>query len=498
MKRGKKNWSPVAATLAKAMRTYTTIIVLMLALSSANADALLRHLTVERQITALYNSDLAHPVLARTTSATACVDTADTFSCHQSFSGGDIYWTQKTGATYVTNGPLRTHWLSTGGPTGPFGPPSGNPTPLPGKGSTQNFTTGSLVYSPSTGTHETLGAIRTTWVNSGSEGGPLGFPISDESTIGQGQAQNFQNGTIYWSPSTGAHITINGEIESRYVALGGPSGQLGFPVGEKIAAGTGWAQRFATGYLVTGPTAGAKIVNLETFHGWGANRERLGWPVKDSWADGRGVHTAFQRIETIWDPQTKALYSATTVNKATAIIIGDSQLAGDSWTEQGARAAGFPKKVELGFGGWGYTRTTPSTGGTPDDVLSSLRILLPQGNPGAIFITLGGNDATANASDHDIITHATKTWAELHRLYPKTPIIVNGVMSTNAPGHTNRRHVDQLIIQAAKSQGYIPVSVAGMATTASNNYKDNVHLNQTGHNLVAITYTAALLKAIGK
>lgn len=34
------------STLSKAMRTCTTIIVLLLALSSANADALLRQITV--------------------------------------------------------------------------------------------------------------------------------------------------------------------------------------------------------------------------------------------------------------------------------------------------------------------------------------------------------------------------------------------------------------------------------------------------------------------
>ncbi|ALO66689.1 hypothetical protein AS189_09510 [Arthrobacter alpinus] len=487
-----------ASTLAKAIRTCTISIVLMLSLTSANTDALLRHLTVERQILSLYNSAAAHTVLASTTSTTTCASVVGTFSCHESFSGGDIYWSQSTGAVYVANGPLRDHWLSSGGPTGPFGLPSGNPTPVPGKGSTQTFTTGTLLYTPATGTHEFMGAIRTKWLTSGTAGGPLGFPTTNEYSSGHGRAQKFQNGIIYSSPSSGTHITTRGEIESRFIALGGPTGRLGFPAGEQISTGNGWAQRFANGYLVTGPTGSAKIVDPDTYKNWAANPERLGWPVKDSWVDDRGIHTAFQRIETIWDPQTKALYSAATVDKNTAIIIGDSQLAGDSWTEQGARAAGFPKKIELGFGGWGYTRTTPATGGTPDDVFSSLRILLPQGNPGAIFMTLGGNDASSNATDQDIIAHATKTWAELHRLYPKSTLIINGVMSTNAPNHTNRRHVDQVITQAAKSQGFIHISVAGMATTASNNYKDNVHLNQTGNNLVALTYTATLIKALGK
>ena len=244
--------------------------------------------------------------------------------------------------------------------------------------------------------------------------------------------------------------------------------------------GTTAMQQFTNGYLLQGPTAGAKIIDPDTYKAWAQNPERFSWPVKDSWVDARGIHTAFPTTETIWDPQTKALYSTATVDENTAIIIGDSQLGGDSWTEQGARAAGFSKKIELGFGGWGYTRTTRATGGTPDEVLASHRMLLPQGKPGAIFITLGGNDATAHVTENTIIAHATKTWTELRRLYPKTPIIVNGVMSTDAPSHITRRHVDQVIADAAASQGFIQVSVAGMSTRASANYKDNVHLTQAG------------------
>lgn len=488
---------PRSSTLAKAIRTLAATVVLVLALNSANADALILHLTVESEIAALYNSDAAAQVmLARTASAVSCVNEASTITCSQSFSGGDGYWSQKTGATYVANGPLRSHWLSTGGPAGIYGLPSGNPIPLPRQGISQNFTHGTLVYSPATGTHGSFGAIRSKWLTSGAEGGPLGFPTSEEYPIGLGQAQKFQNGVIYWSPSTDSHMTTRGDIESRFITLGGPAGPLGFPAGEKTAAGNGWVQQFSAGYLLWGPSSGAKILDPETYQAWAANSQHFGWPVKDSWVDARGIHTAFKTIETIWDPQTKALYSATTVDQDTAIIIGDSQLDGDSWTEQGARAAGFPKKIELGFGGWGYTRITPPTGGTPDDVLESDRMLLPQGNPGAIFITLGGNDATANATDHDIIAHATKTWAELRRLYPKTPIVVNGVMSTDSPDHIQRRHVDEVVVQAAKAQGFIQVSVAGMAAAASAKYNDNVHLSQLGHNVVAIAYTVALVKAL--
>lgn len=488
---------PARAAVAKRNGAILLVMMLVLILSGASADAALRHRLFDAQITALLHSDGNAPtVLGGATTAGTCTNTAGTISCQQTFTGGGIYWSPTTGTAYMANGPLHNHWLTSGGVAGPYGPPIGPPQDLSGKGISQDFASGSLIYSPATGTHDSHGAIRTRWLASGAEHGPWGYPTSNEYPAGQGRAQKYQNGTIYWSPSTGAHTTTPGEIEKRYVQLGAAAGPLGLPTAEQITDGDTRWQEFSNGYLLHCPTTGTKMIDTESFRDWTKNRQRFGWPVKDSWIDAHGFHTVFQKQETIWDPRTKELYSGITVDQKTAIIIGDSQLGGDSWTEQGARAAGFPKKVELGFGGWGYTRTTRATAGTPDSVLTTHDMLLPQGTPGAIFITLGGNDATAHATDAAIIAHATETWTELRRLYPATPIIVNGVMSTTAPIHANRRHVDHLITEAAASQGLIHVSVAGMGAAAGAHYKDKVHLTQAGHDLVAPVYTAALLQAL--
>ena len=490
---------PVRPAVAKRNCAILLVMVLTLILSGASADTALRHRLFDAQIAALYDSDSKAPtVLAGATSAGTCTNTAGAISCRQTFTGGEIIWSPVTGAVYLANGPLRNHWLAAGGVSGPYGPPTGPPTGLAAKGTSQDFTSGSLVYSPATGTHDSHGAIRTRWLASGAEHGPWGYPTSNEYPAGQGRAQKYQNGTIYWSPSTGAHTTTPGEIEKRYVQLGAAAGPLGLPLGDQVTNGVFRWQEFSNGYLILSPTTGTKMIDTGSYREWRENPGRFGWPVQDSWIDAHGVHTVFQKQETIWDPRTKELYSGITVDQKTAIIIGDSQLGGDSWTEQGARAAGFPKKVELGFGGWGYTRTTRATAGTPDSVLTTHDMLLPQGTPGAIFITLGGNDASAQATDAAIIAHATQAWSELRRLYPVTPIIVNGVMSTTAPNHADRRHVDHLITEAAAAQGFIHVSVAGMAAAAGAHYKDKVHLTQAGHDLVAPIYAAALLQALDK
>lgn len=490
---------PVRSAVAKRNCAILLVMVLTLVLSGASADAALRHRLFDAQIAALLQSDSnASTVLAGATSTGTCTNTAGAISCRQTFTGGEIFWSPPTGAAYLANGPLRNHWLAAGGVTGPYGPPTGPPKDLGGKGTSQDFTFGSLVYSPATGTQESRGAIRTRWLASGAERGPWGFPTAREYAVGQGRAQKYQSGTIYWSQSTGAHATTPGDIEDRYIHLGEAAGPLGFPLGEQVTNGLFRWQEFSNGYLILSPTTGTKMIDTGSYREWRENPGRFGWPVKDSWIDAHGVHTVFQQQETIWDPRTKELYSGITVDQDTAIIIGDSQLGGDSWTEQGARAAGFPKKIELGFGGWGYTRTTPATAGTPDSVLTTHQMLLPHGTPGAIFITLGGNDAAAHASDAAIIAHATETWTELRRLYPGTPIIVNGVMSTAAPNHANRRRVDHLITESAAAQGFTHVSVAGMAAAAGAYYKDKVHLTQAGHDLVAPIYAAALLQALDK
>jgi len=67
------------------------------------------------------------------------------------------------------------------------------------------------------------------WAQNGWERSELGFPVSDEMTApdGVGRQSNFQFGSIYWTPSTGAYIlpetlSWSGELlTSGLTALGG-------------------------------------------------------------------------------------------------------------------------------------------------------------------------------------------------------------------------------------------------------------------------------------
>jgi uncharacterized protein with LGFP repeats len=73
---------------------------------------------------------------------------------------------------------------------------------------------GSIYWTPSTGAHETHGVIRDKWASLGWETSSLGYPISDveETTISviffttKGLRQTFQHGTISWNPINGTTV----------------------------------------------------------------------------------------------------------------------------------------------------------------------------------------------------------------------------------------------------------------------------------------------------
>ncbi|TPF67377.1 mycolyltransferase [Mycobacteroides abscessus subsp. bolletii] len=83
----------------------------------------------------------------------------------------------------------------------------------------------------------------------------LGAPSGQPEKVGDGTVQAFAKGTIFSSPSTGAHL-VQGEILKVYTAQGGAGGTLGFPTadeeetagGPDVAKG-GWIGEFQKGTI---------------------------------------------------------------------------------------------------------------------------------------------------------------------------------------------------------------------------------------------------------
>jgi LGFP repeat/Prokaryotic phospholipase A2 len=160
---------------------------------------------------------------------------------------------------------IRAKYEILGGPRGFLGIPTSEEFSAGGgRGLGLHFQGGSIYWSPSTGAHEVRGAIRDRWATANWENGFLGFPISDEFSAGggRGRGSHFQNGSIYWSPSTGAH-EVHGAIREEWGRLGWEH-NLGFPVTDEHASfeGADRASFFDNGAIYWSAARGAKGFRL--------------------------------------------------------------------------------------------------------------------------------------------------------------------------------------------------------------------------------------------
>jgi hypothetical protein len=149
----------------------------------------------------------------------------------QEFRNGTIYWHSRIGA-FEVHGAIRGRWLALGGEGSVFGYPTSDETTTPdGVGRFNSFENASVFWHPSTGAFEVHGLIRERWRAIGGEMSLLGYPTTDESPTsdGIGRYNHFQNGSIYWTPATGAH-EVYGLVRARWAELRWEGGLLGYPV----------------------------------------------------------------------------------------------------------------------------------------------------------------------------------------------------------------------------------------------------------------------------
>ena len=171
--------------------------------------------------------------------------------CYQNFQNGQIHWSPGSGA-HATRGAIRDEWRATGWENGPLGYPTTDEVcGLRNGGCYQNFENGSINWTSTTGAHALHGAIRDEWGRTGWENGPLGYPTTDEvcGLRNGGCYQTYQDGSIHWTSATGAHAT-HGAIGERWASQNWEQGPLGYPTSDEIATGTGSYQMFEGGAII--------------------------------------------------------------------------------------------------------------------------------------------------------------------------------------------------------------------------------------------------------
>ena len=123
-------------------------------------------------------------------------------------------------------------------------------------GKTQEFTNGTIYWNPKVNGGKAAGvtgAIRDLYLKEGGPTGKLGAPLMSELSVGgptagsvAGAYNDFQNGSIVWSPENGAHV-VSGKIKDQWVKGGGAFG-MGYPKGDaKPGPGGALTQEFTKG-----------------------------------------------------------------------------------------------------------------------------------------------------------------------------------------------------------------------------------------------------------
>lgn len=182
----------------------------------------------------------------------------------QYFKNGIIYYSPSSGAHAIsTSGAIFGRWRSTGYERGPLGYPTSSEYSVQG-GRAQNFQNGRIYWNATTGaTQITTGAIQGAYLNQGGPAGGFGLPKTDETVLNNGVTiQIYDGGTIYWTGRTGAY-GVRGAMFDMYGRRGYERGFLGLPLSHEYNSGGQIRQNFEGGTLYWTPSSGAGVVGWE-------------------------------------------------------------------------------------------------------------------------------------------------------------------------------------------------------------------------------------------
>ena len=267
-------------------------------------------------------------------------------SFNTTFSATDkpvIFFTPATGAR-VVRGPINAAWDKLGGSTGALGVPAEDEV-YRGDVVTQKFTGGELSYDTREQTFTTVppelaaqladlqfpndpaAAINAARRAAGGALGPLGAAEGAPYPVGKdGQRQNFAGGAIFYTPATGANV-VTGQVLAKYESVGGPEGDLGFPITSEVDGGLATDSRMTSfaaedkPIIFWTPEYGAVIVRGAMAAAWdrldGA-KGTLGAPMADQTEAGDVITQRFSGGVVSWD-RSKNEFSTEPANLASEL-----------------------------------------------------------------------------------------------------------------------------------------------------------------------------------
>ncbi len=201
----------------------------------------------------------------------------------QDFTSGRAFWSANTGA-HAVYGQINVKYTELGGPGSWLGFPTSSERALTGGGRFVTFEHGSIYWTAETGAIAVPKDIIDKWGELRWENGDLGYPIAEAEEINGGYAQQFQGGYIT-RDSEGETHWVRGEIAKKFGSVGTANSKLGFPTSDEIAIEGGAFQKFENGNIYWSANTGAHIIYYgDIFDAWGKkNYEQgeFGYPTQD-------------------------------------------------------------------------------------------------------------------------------------------------------------------------------------------------------------------------
>ncbi|WP_230595580.1 LGFP repeat-containing protein [Rhodococcoides fascians] len=220
-----------------------------------------------------------------------------------------VYWP----SWFNVCGEIRNKYNSLGGPASFLSYPSSGNIVNPGNtGERVTFLNGPIYWSAATGAHPVVNSFLYRWGQNGYEAGWLKYPTTDEIVLPDGgRRQEFQQGAIYvaFQNAVGSAIQ-NGPLRDKYNSVGGltpGSSFLGYLTEDHkrvLPDGQGQMARFQNGVIYWHPSTGAYPVSGILLTEWATEHYEqgyYGYPTSDQRPNGpSGVEQDFQNRLARW------------------------------------------------------------------------------------------------------------------------------------------------------------------------------------------------------
>jgi hypothetical protein len=232
----------------------------------------------------------------------------------QRYRHGRMYWSEHTGAHYLTGSVLH-HYVTLDQTKSPLGLPTTDiARTRDDHGEGAQFQHGGIYQGPHQGAHALWGDIWKKWLATKVYLGPLGYPTTDLTTgsDGKGHYAHFTHGSIYQGPGQAPH-DLYGDIATKYRQLGYEISPLGYPISdpqtvEDADGNAGIEVSFETGAIdmtVGNPAWAVWGPIYTTWAGEGRAAGPLGFPISDVFqADATDQRCDFEHGFAIYNQTT--------------------------------------------------------------------------------------------------------------------------------------------------------------------------------------------------